>query len=237
MCRALASVRCDPTCQRTDRTPVRLTDTWGGAGTATAGDMAACPAGSYSAELGASGCLRCQDNTTTAGPGAASASDCVCLPGYTYAPASGTCERTLQQAPLVRCAATAAACSPVVAGGPACPTDTYKPALGNHACLPCPNGTVTTGQGAASSALCVCRPGFGGLDCAACPQGTFKSTVASDACLSCPAGTSTIAAGATAASLCVCGPGAFDAAANGTTSSCTRTSSSWTNLGGECMQH
>lgn len=84
------------------------------------------------------------------------------------------------------------------------------------ACQACgarnPDGGFTTRYaGAKSAAACLCKAGYGGLDCDACGEGTYSEGGADAVCKSCPsngAGFTTVpSSAATSVSACVCLPG------------------------------
>ena len=104
----------------------------------------------------------------------------------------------------------------------ACGAGTYKAAVGNAGCDPCPDGSGTAFQGATSRSNCtgvdhseekdgvfVCKAGYSGSaaadTCTACPLHQYKAE-AGDAvgCSACPTGATTTSTGSTSAGDCTC---------------------------------
>ena len=144
-----------------------------------------CPAGSFSA-AGSANCTLCAAGFFAAAPGSASCTPC---PAGTYSTASG--------------ATSSASCLACPAGSYAGPNST--------SCTPCPGGTFSTAAGGANASACsgVCPPGSfsspGSTSCAPCPVGTYAAAAGAAACTQCPNSTVTYTSGATQLSQCVPG--------------------------------
>ena len=86
-----------------------------------------------------------------------------------------------------------------------CPAGNYKAAVGDAACLPCSQNSVSV----AGSSDCLCIPGWtaeNGPICAPCPTDHYKPLHGHSACVPCSEG-SFSAAGSTANTDCQCLPG------------------------------
>lgn len=109
--------------------------------------------------------MQCQPcaNSVFDGIGATSASECVCLPGFTQV--DDACV--------------------------GCEIGSFSSATSNDACTACssvrPHSTTLAG-GATSPDQCVCEPGFTLQDglCVACPSGATKHVAGNEACVQCP---------------------------------------------------
>ena len=91
-----------------------------------------------------------------------------------------------------------------------CPVDTYKDAVGNASCTPCPDSFSTFGvTNATNISKCLCGPGFeivsaGGQHhyCSGCAPGQFKAIASLDMCVQCEAGKFAASGNATICSSC-----------------------------------
>ena len=117
----------------------------------------------------------------------AAASNCTC-PGGHYGPIGGPCD--------------------------ACPVDTWKTAIGDSPCLPCPPNTDSGGMAAvADRAECRCKAGYIGTDggpCLPVPEDHYKVTVGADERkpTACPANSGTVFRQArSSVHDCLCRPG------------------------------
>ncbi|KAL8430920.1 hypothetical protein Efla_007368 [Eimeria flavescens] len=117
--------------------------------------------------------VECPANMTTAGLGAVSSDDCVCVAGF-YRVFSGAAEDT-------------ATCMP-------CPINTYKEDIGNAACRACAVNSGTDEYGATSASQCLCNGGYYYSDrlkqCTACrhsymycPGGSIPCTDEDPSCV------------------------------------------------------
>jgi len=128
------------------------------------------------------GCVQCPEHASTAGSGAKSIAECLCLPGY-----------FMQDIGTARCHA--------------CPEHTYQSLLGGS-CTSCAANAIS----APASRLqtdCFCKPGFtgeDGKDCTACAVAHYKESEGSDNCKACVANTTSSLA-ASKKTDCTCVPG------------------------------
>lgn len=182
-----------------------------------ASGCAACAAGTYMPNEGATRCLRCKAGTFNSFEGASSARQCLECPAGTFAaePASTECT----QCPFGEYQAEAGS-----TGCLACPEGTFSTAVGavsEDECVACPAGSEGAQEGALGCALCprgtrnalpgggkmaceLCGPGMyadvrGARDCEPCPHGTYHNVSGAasvDECLPCPVGSFGAALGA-----------------------------------------
>ena len=120
-------------------------------------------------------CVACPANAGSA-PGSIAPGNCSCDSGHAFAGAGLPCEPCAAGTFKPAGDAACARCAP----------GAY--ALGAaSACTACPANSTTDGDGAASSAACVCARGyFGeGASCALCPPGAFSTALGAAACEDC----------------------------------------------------
>ena len=144
-----------------------------------------CSMHSYQPEEGQMSCLTCPDGTKTTAEGASNESMC-----------GRPCQRgTYSDNGMHPCAP--------------CPTHLYQPEEGQTSCLTCPDGTITTAEGASNESMCVreCLHGTysdNGLHpCTPCPTHLYQPEEGQTSCLTCPNGTITTAEGASDESMCI----------------------------------
>tara|TARA_Y100000389_G_scaffold37286_1_gene31606 strand:+ start:22706 stop:31351 length:8646 start_codon:yes stop_codon:yes gene_type:complete len=178
--------------------------------TYTPGDCLSCPTGATSPDF------------------STSISDCQCGPGYTgtdtctlcaensVKPTSGSGACTpCAEGTVSNAARTACVCGPGQepdgAGGcDPCPSNHYKSAYTDDACLECRWSSATDSTGTNADYLCKCIPGYYNEvsqtnDCEPCAMGTYKTTTANlEACLACPTGSTTNATGKDELEDCIC---------------------------------
>jgi hypothetical protein len=182
-----------------------------------------CPAGSFSAQLGASVCTICGEKTFSTTPAATSSS--TCLPCPTNTVTVGGALPSLRNE-LGDCVADYGHAGPPGAAATPCSAGSYGPGLGATACLTCdantiavssaaescqacPNNTVTVGSTPDSHddlTDCVARAGFfgnPGSAASACAAGSYSSSPGATACSICPPNTFSTTAAANSLALCL----------------------------------
>lgn len=185
-----ACTGCGPHADSPPRSTSRADCTCKAGTSGTDGFCAPCATGTYANGTGARTCTPCGPMATTAGPGASSRDECICVAGY--APdgdGNGTCS--------------------------ACGPGTFKPAAGNHACEECPAHSTHSLSAQMSQEACLCDPGFrhqpgssGDSWCVECGADNYAASRGSSVCTRCPSRSGTRGhRGATGQNFCVCEPG------------------------------
>jgi hypothetical protein len=141
----------------------------------------ACPANTYKAEMGNSGCMPCppESSSPVASTGLQA---CICNANL-IKKSDGSCDRVCAAGSEARTNnQTETACAP-------CRPSYYKSDAGEQACTACPANSFSTMSNQISITSCLCNQGFlwntTTQVCDACPAGTFNNKYNDNVCYLC----------------------------------------------------